>query len=65
MARFAPMSNFLQDRNTMRIALFQLDAHEVEACASVDFPIERIVQLLSMAEEERADLAVFPRDFHS
>lgn len=47
----------------MRIALFQLHAHEVEACASAGFPAERIVQLLSMAEEENADLAVFPEGF--
>lgn len=47
----------------MRIALFQLQAHEVEACASTGVPTERIAQLLNMAEEENADLAVFPEGF--
>lgn len=44
----------------MRIALFQLHAHEVESCAGKDVPAERIAHLLSMAAEHKADLAVFP-----
>lgn len=44
----------------MRIALLQLHAQEVEACAHAGVPAERIAQLLSMAEEQNADLVVFP-----
>ncbi len=47
----------------MKIALFQLHAHEIEACASTGVPTDRIAQLLSLAEDHNADLAVFPEGF--
>ncbi len=47
----------------MKIALFQLDAHEVEDCANTGVPTDRISQLLSMAEDHSVDLAVFPEGF--
>lgn len=62
-AQSASLSSFLPSGNAMRIALFQLRAREVEACASTDVPIERIAQLLTMADEQNTDLAVFPEGF--
>lgn len=47
----------------MKIALFQLSAHEVEARSGTSVPIDRVSQLLSMAAEQSADLAVFPEGF--
>ena len=47
----------------MRVALFQLRAREVEACASAPFPAKRITQLLNLAHEHGADLAVFPESY--
>ncbi|MCW0377961.1 hypothetical protein NB697_000807 [Xanthomonas sacchari] len=47
----------------MRIALVQLHAHEVEACANTGVPAARIAQLLSIAEEHNADLVVFPEGY--
>lgn len=47
----------------MKIALFQLCALEVESCASNGVPIDRISQLLGMAADQNADLAVFPEGF--
>lgn len=47
----------------MKIALFQLHAHDVEACARTGVPSDLLEKLLSMAVEQNADLAVFPEGF--
>ncbi|GEM_PF-1984720 len=47
----------------MRIALIQLPADEVEACAGSGIPAERIGQLLDLAAAHHADLAVFPEGY--
>lgn len=47
----------------MRVALVQLPADEVEARAKGPLPTERITQLLNLAHEHNADLAVFPENY--
>ncbi|WP_406236365.1 hypothetical protein ACI703_10150 [Isoptericola jiangsuensis] len=47
----------------MRVALVQLDAREVEACAGARVPAGRIAQLLGMAASHDAHLAVFPESY--
>ena len=47
----------------MKVALFQLHAHDVEACATTGVPVALIEKLLDMAAQQSADLAVFPEGF--
>jgi len=47
----------------MRIALLQLDANEVEGCATTGVLAARIFQLVEAAHRHNADLVVFPEGY--